>query len=53
MNIKELRADMNGNADSFRKELENIRKYEEEHRKTIKFICRDTNWAKGTKEQNE
>ena len=27
-NIKELRADMNSNADSFRKELENIRKME-------------------------
>ena len=31
--LKELREDMDSNADSYRKELENIRK----------FICRDTN----------
>ena len=37
--LKELREDINSNADSFRKEL---RKYEEQ-RKTIKFICRATN----------
>ena len=29
MNIKELRKDMNSNADSFRKELENIRRSQE------------------------
>ena len=29
LNIKELRTDMNSNADSFRKELENIRKSQE------------------------
>ena len=40
---------MDNNADSFREELENI----EEHRKIRKFICRDANRAKGTKEQNE
>ena len=38
--LKELREDMNSNADSLRKELE---KYKEEPRKTTKFICRDTN----------
>ena len=41
--LKELREDMDSNADSYRKELENIRK----------FICRDTNWAKGNKDWNE
>ena len=40
LNIKELRADMNSNADSFRKELENIRRNTE---KLKKIICRDTN----------
>ena len=34
LNIKELRADMNNNADYFRKE---------ESRKTRKLICRDIN----------
>ena len=37
VNMKELRADMNSNADYFRKELENIRRNQE------KFICRDEN----------
>jgi len=50
LNIKKLRADMNGNADSFWKKLENIRR---NITKIRKFICRDANWAKGTKEQNE
>ena len=40
LNIKELRADMNNNAYSFRKELESIWK---NIKKIIKFICRDTN----------
>ena len=38
--LKELREDMNSNADSFRKEPE---KHKEEPIKTRKFICRDTN----------
>ena len=38
--LKELRKDMNSNADALRKELE---KYKEEPRKTRIFICRDTN----------
>ena len=38
--LKELRKDMNSNADSFK---EGTRKYTEEPRKTRKFICRDTN----------
>ena len=37
--LKELRENINSNADSFRKELE----YKEEPRKTRKFICRDAN----------
>ena len=36
--LKELKEDINSDADSFRKELEN-----EEARKTRKLICRDTN----------
>ena len=47
--LKELREDMNSNADSLRKEL----KYKEEPRKTRKFICRHTNGTKGSKKQNE
>ena len=39
LNIKELRADMNSNADSFGKELENIRR----NRKIRKFTCRAAN----------
>ena len=38
--LKELREDMNSNADTLRKELENIRR---EPRKTRTFICRDAN----------
>ena len=37
--MKELRVDINSNADYFRKKLEN----KEEHRKIRKFICRDAN----------
>ena len=37
--LKELREDLNSNADSPRKELE----HKDQPRKTIKFICRDTN----------
>ena len=47
-NMKELRVDMNSNTDYIRN-----RKYKEEPRKIRKFICRDTNWAKGTKKKNE
>ena len=50
LNIKDLLEDMNSNADSFRKEIENIRRNIEKNRK---FIFRDTNSVKGTKEQNE
>ena len=38
VNRKELKADMNSNADYFRKELENIKGSQE---KNIKFIFRD------------
>ena len=38
--LKELGEDMNSNSDSF---IKGTRKYKEEPRKTIKFICRDTN----------
>ena len=41
---------MNSNADFFRKELE---KYKDKYRNIRKFICRDKNWAKGSKEQDE
>ena len=30
-----------------------MRKYKEEPGKIRRFICRDANWVKGTKEQNE
>ena len=40
LNIKDLRGDMNSNADSFRKKLENIK---EDPIKTRKFICTDKN----------
>ena len=50
LNIKELRADMNSNTDSFKK---GTGKYKEEHRKIRKFIHRDANGTKGPKEQNE
>ena len=43
--LKELRENINSNADSFRKEL---RKYEEP-RKTVKFNCRVTNELKAIK----
>ena len=49
MNTKELKTDINSNADYVRKELKNIKRNEEKR----KFICRDTNCVKGTKEQNE
>ena len=39
VNMKELRADMNNNADDFRKDL----KYKEEPRKIRKLICRNVN----------
>ena len=39
-NIKELREDINSNADYFSKELENIRRNQEKFKK---FICRDSN----------
>ena len=39
-NIKELREDINSNADYFIKELENIRRNQEKFKK---FICRDSN----------
>ena len=44
-----IKVDINSDADYFGKELENIRRNQEKIRK---FICRDPNWAKGTKEQN-
>ena len=40
LNIKDLLEDMNSNADSFRKEIENVRRNIEKNRK---FIFRDTN----------
>ena len=40
VNMKELRADINSNADYFRKELENIRRSQEKLEN-----CRDTNRA--------
>ena len=48
--LKELREDMNSNADTLRKEIENIRKSQEKIRK---LIGRDTNLTKGSKNQNE
>ena len=50
LNIKELRVTMNSNADSFRKEQENVRRNIE---KLEKLICRDAKWAKGIREQDE
>ena len=48
--LKELREDMNSNADNPQK---GTRKYKEEPRKTRTFICRDANWTRGSKNQNE
>ena len=48
--LKELRDDVNSNADTLRKEIENIRKSQEKIRK---LIGTDTNLTKGSKNQNE
>ena len=50
LNIKELRVNKNSNADSFRKELENIRKNQEKLENSFAEMQIE---LKGLKEQNE
>ena len=47
--MKELRVDMNSNADYFRKELENIRRSQEK----LENSFAETSWVKGIEEQNK
>ena len=48
--LKELRTDINSNADYFKKRTRN---YKEKPRKLQKIICRDRSLVKGTEQQNE